>query len=79
MSHAAATVSPDFLAARTMRAPEPAALDTATAARYIGLGRTRLFEEISAGRIPARKSGNRTLILRADLDAWLANLPIRTV
>ena len=57
--------------------PEPAAFDTASAARYIGIGKTKLFEEIQAGRLPARKAGNRTLILRGDLDAWLAKLPVR--
>lgn len=57
--------------------PQPAAFDTASAAGYIGIGKTKLFAEIQAGRIPAKKAGNRTLILRSDLDAWLAALPVR--
>ncbi|MFG1293748.1 excisionase family DNA-binding protein [Xanthobacter versatilis] len=57
--------------------PEPAAFDTASAARYLGIGKTTLFAEIKAGRLPARKAGNRTLIVRTDADAWLAALPAR--
>ncbi len=40
-----------------------------------GLGRTRLYEEIKFGRLIARKCGGRTLILRGDLQSWLASLP----
>lgn len=40
-----------------------------------GLGRTKIYELMNAGVLPARKSGKRTLILKADLDAFLASLP----
>lgn len=78
MPHAAAAVfQPTTSAAHAVRELEPAALDTATAARYVGIGKTMLFEEIKAGRIPSRKIGRRTLILRSDLDAWLTAIPAR--
>jgi hypothetical protein len=39
-----------------------------------GLGRTRIFQAISDGRLVARKFGRRTIVLRTDLDAFLQNL-----
>lgn len=48
------------------------------AAQAAGIGRSTVFEEINAGRLKARKAGRRTLILRDDLAAWLANLPHRS-
>jgi hypothetical protein len=35
-----------------------------------------IYQEIQTGRLRARKLGRRTLILAADLSAWLANLPL---
>jgi excisionase family DNA binding protein len=40
-----------------------------------GIGRTKLYEAISAGELVARKYGKRTLILRSDLSNFLSNLP----
>jgi len=40
-----------------------------------GLGRSRLYEEIRAGRLRIVKAGRRTLILAIDLEKWLASLP----
>ena len=56
----------------------PLALGISEAARAAGVGRSTVFEEINAGRLKARKAGRRTLILRDDLAAWLANLPERS-
>ena len=39
-----------------------------------GLGRTKIYEEIGAGALPAKKWGKRTLILKADLEAFLDGL-----
>lgn len=47
------------------------------AAQVAGIGRTTLYDEIRTGRLNARKAGRRTLILREDLQAWLAALPAR--
>ena len=43
-----------------------------------GVGRTYIYNAIAAGDLTARKAGRRTLILRSDLEAWLAGLPIAT-
>ena len=40
-----------------------------------GIGRTLIYVEINAGRLVARKVGNKTIILRPDLLAWLDSLP----
>jgi excisionase family DNA binding protein len=47
----------------------------ADVAKITGVGRSFLYEEISAGRLVAKKAGRRTLIFEADLNAWLASLP----
>ncbi len=39
-----------------------------------GIGRTKLYAAINAGRLKARKFGKRTIILRDDLDIFLSNL-----
>ena len=44
------------------------------AARILSIGRTHLYAHIKAGRLQARKSGKRTLILARDLDAFLDSL-----
>lgn len=42
----------------------------------IRLGRTRTYELINSGALPARKVGRRTLVLHEDLQAFLRNLPV---
>lgn len=39
-----------------------------------GIGRTKLYEAINKGLLPAKKFGKRTLILRDDLEAFLSQL-----
>jgi excisionase family DNA binding protein len=41
-----------------------------------GLGRTKIYEAISEGRLKARKFGKRTIVLRADLQTFLSGLPV---
>jgi excisionase family DNA binding protein len=38
------------------------------------MGRTKLYEAINSGALPAKKHGKRTLILTADLHRWLDTL-----
>ena len=45
-------------------------------AQLSGLGRSFLYEQIAAGRLPVRKAGRRTLILHEEGQAWLAKLPV---
>jgi len=40
------------------------------ACRVAGIGRTKLYEAIAAGKLKARKYGKRRIILRDDLRAF---------
>lgn len=42
----------------------------------VPIGRTKLYEEIAAGRLVAVKVGRRTLIRAEDAEAWLNSLPV---
>ena len=47
--------------------------------RSSGVGRSFIYEEIKSERLNVRKAGRRTLVLIADAEAWLANLPALNV
>jgi excisionase family DNA binding protein len=49
------------------------------AVKVSGLGRTSLYELIGAGKIEARKAGNRTLIPAESLRRFLAELPLADI
>jgi excisionase family DNA binding protein len=44
-------------------------------AEAVGIGRSKLYAEIRAGRLKAKKLGSRTLIMATDGDAYLDSLP----
>ena len=50
-------------------------LSIVEACNVAGIGRTKIYQAIAEGELVARKYGKRTLILRSDLQAFLANLP----
>nr|WP_246339980.1 helix-turn-helix domain-containing protein [Ancylobacter tetraedralis] len=41
----------------------------------MGIGRNKIYDEIAAGRLDARKVGRRTVITRAAIETWLGSLP----
>jgi len=49
----------------------PLAVSPDTAASLIGIGRTKLYELLDAGRIPSQKCGRRRLITVKALEAFL--------
>lgn len=53
----------------------PMAYSVADVLKMVGIGRTKFYQLVSVGEIKTRKIGNRTVVLAADLDAWLASLP----
>lgn len=55
----------------TERPASKLAFSIAEAVKATSVGRTRLYEEIAAGRLPTFKIGKRTLIATEDLRAWL--------
>jgi excisionase family DNA binding protein len=50
-------------------------LSISEACAFAGIGRTKIYQAIADGSLKARKCGKRTLILRNDLQGFLANLP----
>ena len=40
-----------------------------------GVGRDQIYNAIRDGRLPAKKWGRRTIILRGDLETFLKDLP----
>ncbi len=51
------------------------ALGAMTFVRFLAwasIGRTKAYEEAKAGRLRLTKIGSKTLVLRADAEAWLA-------
>jgi len=53
----------------------PLAVSVNEACRITSIGRTKLYAMMSAGDLPYRKIGSRTIILMADIKKLL-NLPI---
>jgi excisionase family DNA binding protein len=54
---------------------EPLAVPMARVPDWLGISRSKAYEEIAAGRLKAVKCGSRTLIPYASGEAWLASLP----
>lgn len=52
-----------------------AALSVNEACASLSISRSKLYEEVAAGRLKALKAGSRTLIPVASRDAWLNSLP----
>jgi excisionase family DNA binding protein len=51
------------------------ALSVADASQLSSVGRSQIYEAIASGELRAVKRGRSTLILPADLRAWIENLP----
>lgn len=51
------------------------AYSVSEAAQVAALGRSTVYEAIRHRELTARKAGRRTVILAADLAAWLQSLP----
>lgn len=52
--------------------PTKLAYGIADAVQVTSVGRSKIYEEIKAGRLKTFKVGTRTLILDTDLRSWLA-------
>lgn len=53
----------------------PIALTIPDAVKASGMSRTSIYEALKRGDLTGKKSGRRTLIWFADLEAYLGNLP----
>ena len=54
---------------------ETLTLDRAGAARLAGISLSRLRDALNSGQLRAKKYGNRTIIRRADVERFIAELP----
>ena len=54
---------------------QPMALTISEVCAASRIGRTRVYEAIRSGELPARKHGRRTLVLSDDLRRWLDAMP----
>lgn len=52
----------------------PLAYTIKDAVKITGMSRSRLYEELKAGNLVAKKMGRRTLIPHESIEAWLNNL-----
>jgi hypothetical protein len=43
--------------------------------RWACIGKTKAYAEVKAGRLRLRKIGAKSIVLRADAEAWLRELP----
>jgi excisionase family DNA binding protein len=55
---------------------QPEGLSILEACRIAGIGRTKIYQAIADKSLKARKFGKRTIILRDDLQDFLAALPL---
>jgi excisionase family DNA binding protein len=55
---------------------QPEGLSILEACRIAGIGRTKIYQAIADKSLKARKFGKRTIILRTDLQDFLARLPV---
>ena len=47
-----------------------------SAATYLGIGKTKLYELINTGQLKARKQGRKTCISEGDLHSYIEGLEI---
>jgi excisionase family DNA binding protein len=52
------------------------AFSLADAASAISVGKSTLHQLIATGKLPVRKLGRRSLVLREDLEGYLQDLPV---
>ena len=67
---------PPYLVGNQLRAnpPQKLALSIPEFLAAVPIGRTKLYEELGAGRLRAVKVGKRTLIPITEAERWLATL-----
>lgn len=55
---------------------EKTALTVKEACSHLGMTKSSLYRARERGEISLRKLGGRTVILKADIEAWIGSLPV---
>jgi hypothetical protein len=63
--------------AQYLNEPPPLAYDVQGLMKASGWGRSKIQEDIAAGKLRARKSAGKLVILYEDARAWLLAFPVR--
>lgn len=63
----------------TSATAQPRVMSILDAAAYLGICRGGIYKLAASGQLPLRKIGNRSIILREDLDAYLDGLPVAAI
>jgi excisionase family DNA binding protein len=58
---------------------QPYTFNVPTAAAAIGISRARLYQLIGAGDLEARKVGSKTVVLRSEIERYVAGLPVAAI
>ena len=61
--------------APTFPTDQPGAMSVDEFCRWACIGKTKTYAEAKAGRLPLRKIGSKTVVLRVDAEQWLHSLP----
>jgi hypothetical protein len=67
------------MATKSPRQPIPetaAAFSILEFCAWAGVGRSSAYQQLRDGKLRAKKIGKRTVVLRADAEHWLAELPV---
>lgn len=75
MSLTAPTESRNRHERRALEVGEPLAVPMTRVPDWLGISRSKAYEEIAAGRLKAVKCGSKTLVPFASGEAWLNGLP----
>lgn len=58
-----------------MHSDEPLAYAFKDLPRIVGIGRSKLYQDVAAGKLTLKKHGRRSLVTRAELERYVAALP----
>lgn len=63
---------------RSVARETPLAYGVGDAVRLMGIGKTKFFQLVRDGELKLVKVGRKSLITRAEMEAWITRLPTRS-
>jgi hypothetical protein len=78
----APALTSDPVAASPLPTDQPAvtggAMSVDQTCEYTGMGKTKFYAEVKAGRLEVRKNGSKSVVFRSEAERWLRSLPTAT-